>query len=151
MKFCKQYYYYQNIIIIFAKYQIIIIVVFHYIAIRKNKNLFFPSVKARKIIKQALLSYMSDVNTQMIHVCEREDERNSTAYLPAIMAGCIDRTKCSWKHDKLETLFARSFIGRMACVRAYELASSPTLQRVLGSSLPSVSRNFVMPSLCHVF
>lgn len=55
---------------------------------------------------------------------ERErDERNNTAYPPAVMAGCIDRTKCSWKHDKLEALFARPFIGRVACVRAYELAS----------------------------
>jgi len=56
----------------------------------------------------------------MIHVCKKKDERNSIAYPPAVMAGCIDRTKCSWKHDKLETLFARSFIGRLACVRAYE-------------------------------
>jgi len=56
-----------------------------------------------------------------------KDERNNIVYLPAVMVGCIDRTKYSWKHDKLKALFARSFIGRIACVQAYELVSPPTL------------------------
>lgn len=137
--------------IIFRTHQITIIVIFHIGNNEKTirKSFFHRSKHIR--IKQALLHHtMCNVNTQMIYVCKRRDEHSSTAYPPAVMAGCIDRTKCSWKHDKLETLFARSFIERMACVRAYELANPPTLQRVLDSSLSSVSRNFVMSSLYHV-
>lgn len=55
------------------------------------------------------------------------DERDENVTTHSLSAGSngrlyIDRTKCSWKHDKLEALFARPFIGRVACVRAYELS-----------------------------